>query len=52
MECPYCFQELDWHDYFGKYTGEGMSGINKTGDIYKCPNEECESETFNYFFWE
>ena len=51
MECPYCFEELEWHDYFGKYTGQGMSGMDKRGNIYKCPNEECDSQSFNYFFW-
>lgn len=51
MECPYCNQELEWHDYFGNLDHNTISGINKKGDIYKCTNEECESETFNYYFY-
>ncbi len=50
MNCPYCNGELTWHDYFGKLNHKSMSGIDKRGDIYKCENEECESETFNYCF--
>ncbi len=51
MECPYCNQELVWHDYFGNLDHNTISGINKKGDIYKCQNEECKSETFNYYFY-
>lgn len=29
---------------------EMITGIKK-GDIFKCSNEECESETFNYYFY-
>ena len=49
MYCPYCDTELEWTDYFGKYQN---GAIDKRGDIYKCPNEECESMVFNYFFWD
>jgi len=27
MECSYCNQELEWHDYFGKLNHNSMSGI-------------------------
>jgi len=56
-ECPYCKQELSYHDWF--YTGnhaayekgyEG-SGFKKLGDIYKCGNEDCDSQSFNYSFY-
>lgn len=51
MECPYCEQELEWCDYFGNLDDNTISGIKKKGDVYKCPNEKCESETFNYYFY-
>ena len=57
MECPYCEQELNWHDYYGKkkyadhYYIYPQSWIEKEGDIYKCENEECESGCFNYLFY-
>jgi hypothetical protein len=46
MECPYCGAELVWQDYYGNivhanyYFGYPQSWIDKTGDIYKCPNSE------------
>jgi len=49
-ECPSCGIELEYHDYFGKYTGQGMSGIEKKGTIYKCANESCTS--FDESFYE
>jgi hypothetical protein len=49
MECPYCGQELEYHDYFGRYLGKDR--WDKKGEIYKCQNEECESMVFNYFFY-
>ena len=48
MECPYCENELRWIDYFGFYLGNDK--WDKKGDIYKCDNESCESEIFNYHF--
>ena len=50
MECPYCQQELLWEDYFGTWGTAGFPGIEKKGDIYRCDNEECESEIFNYLY--
>lgn len=50
MNCPYCGEELVYHDYY-------MKGYNgpKVGDIYKCPSEsngeKCESQIFNSFFY-
>ena len=49
MECPYCEQELEYHDYYGYYLGN--DSWDKIGDIFKCSNEECESEVFNYYFY-
>ena len=49
MECPLCNEELDYHDYYGK----GWSGhvpFKKQGNIYRCLNEKCRSEQFNYIF--
>jgi hypothetical protein len=54
MECPYCEQELHYHDTYGTgrheyYYGTAANGIHypstwkKLGDIYKCENEECEA---------
>lgn len=40
MECPYCGAELVWNDYYGKMQYAEHSWIEKTGDIYKCPNNE------------
>jgi hypothetical protein len=48
-ECPHCGQELACHDYFGKYTGRGASGIERRGQIFKCANERCEA--FDGHFW-
>lgn len=39
MECPYCNQELDYHDWFG--TNMAHDPI-KQGNIYICQNEACE----------
>ena len=49
MICPYCRTELEYHDYFGHYLGNDR--WDKHGEIYKCPNEECESSTFGNFFY-
>jgi len=49
MECPYCFEELEYEDYFGRYLGLGH--WDKKGEIYKCPNQDCESQVFNFYFY-
>jgi hypothetical protein len=49
MICPYCGSELEYEDYFGKYLGNER--WDKKGEIYKCPNEDCESSVFNYCFY-
>ena len=51
MNCPYCDQELKYHDYFGHMIGWKLS-LNEIhlGDIFKCLNESCYSETFSYFY--
>jgi hypoxanthine phosphoribosyltransferase len=55
MECPYCGSDLKWHDYYGKkqyadhYYIYPQSWIEKTGDIYKCNNEECESYEQDFY---
>jgi hypothetical protein len=56
MICPYCEYELEYHDYYfkGNYEaynkGHSNSGFKKLGDIYRCPNEDCESQVFNGHF--
>ncbi len=50
MICPYCDQELKYHDWYGINMGFNRSG-NKKGDIFKCHNEDCESNSFNYLFY-
>lgn len=49
MECPYCGEELECIDYYGHYLGN--NNWDKLGDIYKCENQECESEVFGYGFY-
>jgi len=44
MNCPYCDTELEYEDYFGKYLGNDR--WDKKGEIYFCPNEECEHYHF------
>ena len=57
MDCPHCSQELNYSDYYftGNYSaykkGYANNGFEKKGDIYKCSNEECESQTFNGHFY-
>lgn len=60
MNCPYCNEELQFHDeyYTGRpenYYGTAGNGIyypstkKHLGDIFKCKNEECEYyDTFFY----
>jgi len=48
MECPYCEEELEYHDFYGTNLrldsfGIVKPGFDKCGDIYKCMNEECEA---------
>lgn len=49
MDCPYCGQELEHHDCFGRICRHQDGKIK--GDIYKCLNEECDSEMFNFYFY-
>lgn len=42
MECLYCEEELDYHDFYG--FAIGRPEFQKSGDIYKCGNEDCEFE--------
>lgn len=51
-ECPYCNHELVYHDYFGKYTGRGFSGIEKRGTIYKCSNEACDAFDQHFYSYD
>jgi len=50
MDCTYCNEELELHDYYGQGI-PGNNNFKKIGDIFKCINEDCESEIFNYFFY-
>jgi len=49
MNCPHCGDELFYHDFYG-YLAAHQSG-EKFGDIFKCHNEECDSQVFNGFFY-
>jgi hypothetical protein len=48
VECPYCGEELEYHDYYGRtkysehYWIHPHSWIERIGDIFKCKNEDCE----------
>jgi len=47
VECSYCREELKYHDFYGANLhldsfGGVQHGFNKSGDIYKCDNEECD----------
>lgn len=48
MDCPYCEEELNYHDYYGRGI-PGREGFEKTGDIYKCENEDCEMFDENFY---
>jgi hypothetical protein len=57
MECPCCGAELEYCDYYGKkkyaehYWLYPRSWIEKTGDIYKCPNSDgfkCVDDVLEY----
>lgn len=50
MECPYCGEELVHWDSFGRVAAHQDGKI--FGNIYKCPNEECDSDIFNRYFYE
>jgi len=46
-DCLCCGEELKYEDYYGRNMhldnfGFVKDGFEKTGDIYKCDNEECE----------
>ena len=49
MICPCCDSELELHDYFGRIASHQDGRV--LGDIWKCTNEECDSVTFNYYFY-
>lgn len=49
MLCPYCDSPLEYEDYYGRLCAHQDGKV--LGEIYKCPNEECESGVFNYFFY-
>ena len=62
LKCPYCGKELTHEDTFGNldhclnsigYHSDwhGERHPIKRGDIYKCENEECESQDFNCYFY-
>ena len=50
MECPYCGHELDLVDYFGRYISH-FGSWHVLGDIYKCPNEDCEFHGTNFYVY-
>jgi len=46
--CPYCENPLTYEDVFGKNLhldsfGKIKDGFQKSGDIYKCKNEQCDA---------
>lgn len=41
-QCPSCGEELDYHDYFGNWSGGRI--VNNKGHIYKCPNGSSDDE--------
>ncbi|MBI9113285.1 hypothetical protein [Maridesulfovibrio ferrireducens] len=50
MECPYCGEELEHHDSFGRVASHQDGKV--LGDIWKCPNgaeqnDSCDSEMFS-----
>lgn len=50
MECPYCGEELEYDDYFGRLAAHQDGKV--LGTIYRCPNGveqdgSCESEIFH-----
>jgi hypothetical protein len=49
MNCSYCCEELFYHDFYGYIAGPQRG--EKLGDIFKCHNEECDSQVFNGFFF-
>ena len=49
MECPYCGEELELEDYFGRLAAHQDGKV--MGDIYRCPkgqeeSEDCDSSVF------
>jgi len=50
MLCPYCDNELEWTDSFGRFFGFQDGKV--LGNIYKCPlgseqSDDCESSVFH-----
>ena len=48
MKCPYCGEELEYHDYYGNGI-PGRNDFKKIGDIFKCENEECEAYEEHFY---
>ena len=42
MKCPYCGEELEYHDYYG-FGNPNSNNFKKIGEIFKCENEDCEA---------
>jgi hypothetical protein len=51
MECPYCNQGMQKHDEYGRFNIRFHGDFIKSGDIYKCENEQCESQCHNGHFY-
>lgn len=49
MICPYCNTELVAWDYFGRIADHQDGTV--LGDIYKCPNDLCDSYSCNHTFY-
>lgn len=47
MECPYCKEELNYHDYFGRICRHQDGKV--LGDIYQCKNEDCEAYQEHFY---
>lgn len=50
MECPCCNQEIEKKDEYGRFNVRFHGDFIKSGDIYQCENEECESQAHNGHF--
>lgn len=49
-KCPYCEQELNYHDYYGRICSHQDGKV--IGNIYVCPNEACECQTNGRHFYD
>lgn len=51
MECLYCRGDLEWEDSYGNRDYIIFGNISgKIGNIYKCTNENCESDVFDNIY--